>query len=294
MASFAFIGFGALASELARGLRAAGVRDLRASTRSPANLGATRLLAERLQSVALRNSSLAEAVRGADIVMATVPAGAAAAVARASAPLVRWGAFYVDAAPRPPAEKAISADLLDRHGAAYVDAAMLGTVVTQGFRVHTLASGPGAVGWRDAVVPLGMKVSVVEGPAGRATLIKLLRSIYTKGRDALILEMVLAAHSHGLENTVIDSLEEAGARSFRDLADRVVRSVAVYADRRADELNAVGAVVRETGVTPLLTDASQERLRSFAELGLRERFHGERPPDVREVMSAIDVLSSPL
>ena len=64
---------------------------------------------------------------------------------------------------------------------------MLGTVATSGFEVPILVSGPGAHGWRTLVDPEGLVVEAIDAPAGHATLLKLLRSVYMKGREALIL-----------------------------------------------------------------------------------------------------------
>lgn len=42
------------------------------------------------------------------------------------------------------------------------------------------------------------------------------------------------------------------------------------------------------GVEPIMASAGAERLRRLAELGLRERLGGERPPDGRATLDAAD------
>jgi hypothetical protein len=112
-----------------------------------------------------------------------------------------------------------------------------------------------------------------------------------KGRDALILEMLLAARRHSLERSVIESIGGAGEQvPFPDLATRVLGSLALYAGRRSDELAASAEVLAAAGVEPIVTSAGVERLRLLAELDLAEHFHGERPNTLEEVLTLIEEL----
>jgi 3-hydroxyisobutyrate dehydrogenase-like beta-hydroxyacid dehydrogenase len=228
--------------------------------------------------------SLEEAVSGTDVVFAGVPVSAASEVASACAPFVRADAIYVDPAPRPPEAKSASAAALP----GYVDAAVMGTTAADGFEVAFFAAGPGAEPWRERVSPLGMNVSVLDGPAGAASLVKLLRSVYMKGRDALIVETLLAARRYGVEQELLASFAGAGEQvAFPELAERVVTAVAVHAGRRADELAASAELLREVGVEPLMAGAGEERLRRVAAQGLRERFAGERPASLEAALAAL-------
>lgn len=227
----------------------------------------------------------------AECVIAAVPAAAQLEVARALAPSLAAGALYVDPSPLAPeakqeVERAVA-------GASYVDAAILGTAAADGFRVPFLASGPGAARFRELVEPFGLVVTVLDAPTGAATRVKLLRSVYMKGRDALILEMLLAARRYGVEDALVESVKGSGEQvPFPDLARRVMTALAIFAERRADELDASAEVLRAAGVEPLVAEAGAERLRRLAALGLREHFAGERPEDVAAVLDAIEALAS--
>jgi hypothetical protein len=72
---------------------------------------------------------------------------------------------------------------------------------------------------------------------------------------------------------------------FTELAERVLRALAVHAGRRSEELDSAAALLRELGVDPLVTEAGADRLRRAA--GLRERFGGERPAEGRATLDAI-------
>lgn len=293
MAVFTFIGFGELGSSLAEGLGRSGAHELRAYTPERSRPAAGAALEDRLRRAGThRSTTLEEAVANATAVLSVVPASASRAVAERCAPSLDPGAYYVDFAPAPVADKEEGAALIAQAGALYVDAAVLGTVAASGFKVPILAGGPGARGWRALVDAEGLVVEAIDAPAGHATRLKLLRSVYMKGRDALIVEMMLAARRYGLEEQVADSIQGPGELvPFRALAERVLCALAVHSERRADELLASSEVVRSAGVDPVITRAGSEVLSRLAELELRERFD-QRPSSGNEVLAAIDELSN--
>jgi 3-hydroxyisobutyrate dehydrogenase-like beta-hydroxyacid dehydrogenase len=286
MPAFAFLGFGELGSVLADGLARHRAGELRAYAPHRDDPDASAALEARLAAAGVaRARSIEDAVRGAGAVLAVVPGAVSAAVAAEAAPHLERDALYVDAATAAPEAKEEAARAV---GARYVDAAVLGAAAADGYEVPFLLSGPGAHGALALLAPLGLKVSVVDGPPGAASRVKLLRSVFMKGRDALILEMLVAAHRYGVEEALIGSFGGAGERvPFPALADRVMRSLAVHAPRRSEELEAAADVLRAARVDPVVATAGAERLRRLAALGLRERFHGERPEALEDVLRAI-------
>lgn len=291
MTVFAFIGFGELGSSLAESLSRSDSNVVRAYTR-PRRAAAAALDARLSRARAQLSSSLEHALQDATAVLSVVPASASREMAQRSAPLLARGAYYVDLTASAVAEKQAAAAIVGETGALYVDGAVLGTVATSGAQVPIVVSGPGAAGWRALVELHGLVVDVLDAPAGHATLLKLLRSVYMKGRDALIVEMMLAARRYGLEERVAESIQGPGeVVPFPALAERVLCALAVHAPRRAEELLASSEVVRASGIEPVMSYAGAEVLRSLAQLELRESWGGERPSSAREVLETIDSLS---
>lgn len=293
MATFAFVGFGELGASLAEGFSRSGRHTLLAYLRGQTDAAA--LTERRLAaSGAERCESLAAAVAEADAVFAAVPGGAAREVAAEAAAHVRPGSLYADLSSGAPEEKRRAALSLAEGGASYADAAVIGAVAVSGFAVPILASGPGARPLQELAEPEGMEIEAIDAPAGHASLVKLLRSIYLKGRDALVVETMLAARRYGLEETVAASIRGPGERvEFAALAERVLRSLALHAERRAEELARAAEVAAEAGVDPGLARSGAEVLRGVASLGLRERLGGKRAGelDAAAVLAAIDELS---
>jgi 3-hydroxyisobutyrate dehydrogenase-like beta-hydroxyacid dehydrogenase len=256
VAIVAFIGWGELGSVLGEALR--GRHEVRKWT---------------------RHEGSAESTSGADLVVSAVPGSASSDVFAAALPLLTGNTTFIDLTAAAPEVKEKAA----QQHKPYADGAVLGTVATSGAQVPIAAAGPGAA----AFAELGLNVTVLDAPAGAAARLKLIRSVYMKGRDALVLEMMLAARRLGLEDEVARSIAGPGEGvPFTELSERVLRALAVHAGRRADELDASAALLRELGVDPLVTEAGAARLRTIE--GLRERFGGERPADGSATLDAAE------
>jgi 3-hydroxyisobutyrate dehydrogenase-like beta-hydroxyacid dehydrogenase len=288
---FAFVGYGTLASALAAALRRAGAEHIGVYVRARPSGDPSSRDAELLAAGMTPAASVADAVAAADVAVAAVPAAASRSIAEAALQSMRAGALYVDPTPLPPREKEALAERFAGAGVSYVDAAVLGTVLTEGGQVPILVSGEGALRFTELAVRFGLRVSTIDGPAGRASTVKLVRSVFMKGRDALILEMVLAARRQGLGDIVVASIGGKGEDvPFSELVRRVLCSLAVHAERRVGELESSAAVLAASGVEPVMTRAAAERLRRMADLDLRPRFAGDVPKDVDDVLAALDEL----
>jgi 3-hydroxyisobutyrate dehydrogenase-like beta-hydroxyacid dehydrogenase len=229
-----------------------------------------------------RRSGSPDSVAGALLVIAAVPGAASGEVFEQALPHLSQDTLFVDLTAAAPEVKEAAAA---RHQL-YADGAVLGTVATSGAAVPIAVAGEGAERFRELVSPAGLNVSVLDGPAGTAARLKLVRSVFMKGRDALVLEMMLAARKLGVEDEVARSIAGPGEDvPFIDLAERVLRALAVHARRRSQELESSAALLRELGVDPVVTEAGAERLRRIA--GLRDHFGGERPAEGRATLDAI-------
>ena len=232
-----------------------------------------------------RREGSVESISGADVVVSAVPGSASPDVFASALPLLTDDTTFIDLTAAAPEVKEQAA----AQHAMYADGAVLGTVATSGAEVPIAAAGPGAA----AFAELGLNVTVLDGaPGGAAARLKLIRSVYMRGRDALVLEMMLAARRAGLADEVARSIAGPGEGvPFTELSDRVLRALAVHAGRRADELESSAAILRELGIDPLVTEAGAARLRTIE--GLRDRFGGERPAEGGATLDAAEEDAGP-
>jgi 3-hydroxyisobutyrate dehydrogenase-like beta-hydroxyacid dehydrogenase len=285
-----YLGFGEVGSEFATGFQGPGVSGQVAfdAMREHPALGPTIAARAAAAGTTLLPSpaALAEA---ADVLFLAVPCAVADDALASLAPFLGGRHLLVDVTASSGEAKKRRAPSVEATGAAFVDVALMGPVSTNGIRVPALVSGPGAETFRERFAPLGMSLEVVSAQAGDASAVKMIRSVFTKGIMALLVEMLVAARRAGVEalalSSVVRTMEEA---PFAATANRYVCGVAVHATRQAAEMHEVIATLTELGVEPITAQATLRRLQRIAEAGLREAFQGIRPKGYGEVVEALE------
>jgi 3-hydroxyisobutyrate dehydrogenase-like beta-hydroxyacid dehydrogenase len=149
----------------------------------------------------------------------------------------------------------------------------MGSVDLYGAAVPLYTSGSGAERFAEIFGPLGFRIEVAGPEAGTAAAVKMLRSVVTKGMEALLVEALTAATLAGVRHETMRGLcASMDATTFSKFLDMCVRSNVLHAERRAVEMDGVAAGLRELGFDPVMTAATAERLKVSARLGLRAEF----------------------
>lgn len=211
--------------------------------------------------------ALADALADAGLVLSLVTADQALAAAEAAAAMIAPGALYCDMNSVAPDTKRRAAARVESAGGRYVDVAVMAPVRPQGVAVPLLVSGPHAGAAAAALASVFATVSVVAGPVGAASAIKMIRSVMVKGLEALSAECMLAAEAAGVSEQVIASLDASwpGADWSRR-ADYNLDRMLVHGRRRAAELAEVVKTLEALGVWSDMTAAA---LRWQSALGSR-------------------------
>jgi len=204
---------------------------------------------------------------GFDLVLSVVPGHEAASVARRILPALNLQAIYADFTAAPTAEKRALA------GANYVDAAIMGAVSLHGVATPVLAAGPKAEVVASLLNPLGFAIQVMlNAVPGDATALKLLRSLFTKGLDALIAECMLLAEEQGVRQALIETFTDLDAVPMRQLVAMFLRTHPVHARRRLHEMRTVQSDVAGSNLPSIMLPAIIARLERTAALSDRMPF----------------------
>lgn len=198
------------------------------------------------------------AVAGANIILSLVTAGQAQAAADAAARFLRPGALYCDGNSVAPQTKRAAAAPIEAAGGRYVDVAIMAPVEPARLAVPLLLSGPAAEDARTSLTSLGFtNVRVVGDEVGRASAIKMIRSVMVKGIEALTGEMMAAASVAGVTDEVLASLDasERGDPWSRRAAYNLER-MATHGTRRAEEMEEAAKTLRALGVDPIMTEGT--------------------------------------
>jgi 3-hydroxyisobutyrate dehydrogenase-like beta-hydroxyacid dehydrogenase len=214
-----------------------------------------------------KQASLAEALDGAEVVISLVTADQALAVAREAAPLLAGQALFCDMNSAAPATKREAAQAIEAAGGRYVDIAVMAPVETGRLGTPLLLSGPHAAAGLGALQGLGFTdLRAVGDEVGRASTIKMLRSVMYKGMEALTAECLIACERAGVTDEVLGSFSGDWASGADYRLDRMM----VHGLRRAAEMAEVVKTLEGLGVEPLMTRGTVERERAIGGLGISD------------------------
>ncbi|NQW13231.1 MAG: DUF1932 domain-containing protein [Rhodobacter sp.] len=214
-------------------------------------------------------ASMADLLAEADTVFCLVTADQAAIAAAAAAPHISPGTFYFDGNSCAPKTKQANAVVINAAGGRYVDTAILAPVNPKLHRVPILLSGPDADAALEILTGLGMDARVEQGPIGRASSIKMIRSIMVKGMEALTAECLLAARLAGVEDIVMNSLAVSGQGiGGSDQAAYNLERMMQHGIRRAAEMREVAITVADLGLPNGMATATADWQQVVGDLGL--------------------------
>lgn len=202
-----------------------------------------------------------DAVAGAHFVLSLVTADQALAAAERYAPLLSPTAYYFDMNSVSPETKRAASMAVSKAGAKYLDVAIMAPVHPGGVSVPLLVSGPDAAAGLTLLEGLGFtNVRGVGDAIGRASSIKMIRSVMIKGIEALTAEMTLAARQALVEDDVLLSLGE----DWPQKAAYNLERMSTHGLRRAAEMEEVAKTLVALGIDPVMTRGTIIRQREMA------------------------------
>lgn len=283
------IGLGEVGSALAKGLHEEGLSAIAAYDPGAAEGPFRDLLQTRAREAGVALvPSLGMLAAQSEVVLCVAPGSRSVAVAEALAPHLGPQHLFADLASATPKVKRAAAALAAPSGARLADGSLMGAPLIDGHRVEIIASGPAASELRDMLTPWGMNIATAGAELGDASGIKIFRSVIAKGLEALLVECLLATEQMGISQAVLDSYSRfLDQRPFAETAGFLVATDVIHAQRRAEEAAMSAEALRDAGVTPLMTEATVARLRSVADLKLKDELGGHVPADYAQAMAAI-------
>lgn len=211
-----------------------------------------------------RHASLAEALATAEVIFSVVTADQALAAAQAASRHLAEGALFLDMNSVAPDTKRAAAQAIEAGGGCYLDVAVMSPVLPKRLATPLLVSGPHAGAALEVLGALGFsQVRAVGSEVGRASTIKMLRSVMVKGIEALTDEMMRAADAADVTHEVLTSLE-ASERDW-DWFERAAYNLdrmAAHGARRAAEMEESANTLAALGIDPVMTRGTVVRQRN--------------------------------
>ncbi|MBO0749732.1 MAG: NAD(P)-dependent oxidoreductase [Porphyrobacter sp.] len=200
-------------------------------------------------------------------ILSLVTADAALEAARSYAPLLPEGALWCDMNSVAPDTKREAAAVIEAAGGRYVDVAVMAPVNPAKLAVPLLISGPHAIAAQPLLEALGFSnTRIVGDEVGRASAIKMIRSVMVKGLEALSSECAAAAEAAGVFDEVMASLD--ASEKAAPWAEKVAYNrerMAKHGFRRAAEMEESARTLQGLGVEPVMTRGTVRLQREAAE-----------------------------
>ena len=197
----------------------------------------------------------AEAIAGADWIISAVTADQSLDAAKAIADSLLPCQTFIDINSVSPDRKRETALLVEGKQAGYLDMAVMAPVHPRGHATPVLIAGKLAQDMATDLQKLGFKLEIVSQEPGAATAIKMVRSLFVKGLEALTVETLLAASVSGCFDRVFSSLSNSyPGLGWPDVATYNFERTLQHGARRAAEMRESAATLTALGLTGALAD----------------------------------------
>lgn len=238
----------------------------------------------RMAADGARPAALSDAIADGDYVLAAAPVDACRELARRASRHLRPGQVYCDFASASPGVKRELAATVAESGAAFVEGAILGAVAASLACPAILLGGAAAPEAAEVLSGYGLRCRFYSAEVGRASAFKMIRSVFSKGMEALLIETLVAARRAGLLDEIWAEIRETLAPDRMErMLETWIRSHAVSSRRRYHEMTEVSGFLEELGVPPVVAAATAEVFRRSNALEIAAAFP-EEPERFTEVI----------
>lgn len=279
----AFIGFGEAARSFTDSLQKLGTAKIIAAydLKADSTIAAT----ANARGVALKPIA-GEAIADADWIISAVTADQSFNAAAAVMDALSSGQLFIDINSVSPDRKKETAAIVEKSGATYLDMAVMAPVDPRGHQTPVLLAGSTADIVAGDMRSLGFNFEVIGPEPGAATAIKMVRSLFVKGLEALTVETMLAASASGCFDYVLSSLSASypglgWPQNVNYMFERTLR----HGARRAAEMRESAATLDALGLTGALADKIADVQASMGAVSAQELPQRPLPAAVAEILS---------
>ena len=217
---------------------------------------------------------LHELVLTCNIILSTVATHVAIEVAKEAVKYLDSGKTYADMNSTSASVKNKIAQIIEKSCANFIEGAILSAVGETGPRASILVSGKKAEEFSRLMNRYGLiNLKYFSSNIGDASLVKMIRSIFSKGVECLLLEMLIAGKRAGVEDYLWkDIVDFMTKNSFKSVAENWIRTHPLACERRYHEMIQVIETLKEIEVSPIMTRSTVEFFQRSKELGLANLF----------------------
>ena len=223
--------------------------------------------------------SAQELAQASDIILSLVTTEESLVAAGQIARHLPKGTLFLDCNSTSPGMKRDVAKTVTEAGGRSVEAAVMDLVPRSQHKVPMLLAGKDAEELISKLAPYGVDMKSVGDDIGAASTIKMCRSVFMKGLDAILMECMVAAETAGVTDRIVSSMQVTIPEiNWPVFIGKKLGGAAQHSGRRAGEMREVATTLRELGLDPTMAEATSRRLQWCADLGMKERAAATRVP----------------
>ncbi len=211
-------------------------------------------------------NSIDELVQNQDLIFSVVTADQAENVAQSVGQKIEAHQFFLDLNSVAPNTK-IESSYSFRYPERYIDVAVMAPFPPKRLQTPLLISAKQAQQVVHILSDLNMNAENCSTQIGHGSAIKMCRSIFIKGLEAITTESLNAAKSYAVEQAVLDSLQ----RSFpslgwdNDFGNYLISRVAEHGMRRSEEMLEVVKTLEDKNLNCTMSRATSHFQRAFVD-----------------------------
>ena len=221
-------------------------------------------------------------------ILSTVTTQAAKEAAETCAPMLKPGHTYIDLNSTSPSVKVNISKIIEPTGGEFVEGAILGAVGVTGAKTRIFTGGVKGREVAEMLNGVGMNVQFYSPEIGKASTFKMLRSIFSKGVEVLLLEMMVAGRRAGIEMDLWEDITNfMASKSFDRIGANWMQSHAVAHERRYYEMLQVIETMSEIGIEPMMTERTAAYFKQSIDMEMKKAF-AAKPGSFNEVIEFIE------
>ena len=191
--------------------------------------------------------------------------------------------MYLDVNSVSPRTKQEAAEIVEKAGGRYVEAAVMSPIHPKGIGTPILLGGSTRGAFLEVGMPLGFNAKPYADRIGAASSVKMCRSVMIKGIESLVAECLLASHHYGVTDDVLASLKDMFPGQDWDKTSRYMLSRTLHhGRRRSEEMVEVAKTVSDAGIAPTMSEAIVARQAWAGELGTKMADPGDDNEDRKQ------------
>ncbi len=230
---------------------------------------------------------LPQLIRECTYLVSTVTTMVAETVATQCLPYLREGQTFIDCNSTAPDVKINIRRIIQSGQADFVEGVILNAVNPGDSSLDILIGGEKGEAATDFLQAINIRATFYSHEVGKASMFKMLRSIFSKGVEALLLETMVTAKIAGIETSLWKEITAfMDSKSFAVIGETWIKSHAHAYERRYHEMQQVIETMQQIGTTPILSLATLQYFKQSVDADLKSHFY--RPPSTAgEVITAI-------